>query len=100
VGRHGEVASSPEILKQYERWRIEQAVINAEFASIKAEGEAKGRAEGEAKTFMTISLNTFKDAMSDDDFSHACETLRKLGVPEDIIKTARETVEAERDWKR
>ncbi|MDR1308536.1 MAG: hypothetical protein LBL95_01340 [Deltaproteobacteria bacterium] len=95
VDCYGIVASTPEMLKAYNDWRIAQMAWGEEIAWIEARGEARGKANGIAETQLNIALVLFRAVKPGDDSRDAIKTARDVGIPEDIIQAAKEQTEAE-----
>jgi hypothetical protein len=96
VERHGVVASAPGVRDAYERWRIELLVNNDERAFMTDEARSEGIDIGKDERNMEIALIVFRRMKADDDYLEAIETLKSYNIPDNIIKTARKTVESEK----
>ena len=104
VERHGYVASLPDVRKEYKLWQIEQVVIGEENEQLMAQGRAEGRTEGRAEGiaegrtegYKEISRKAFERTTKGVAPADIARTLIDLGIPENIIESARRQAEADR----
>jgi hypothetical protein len=111
VDRYKIVAATPQVLKDYESWKIDEFFYQAELQEIKdeakAEGEAKARAEAEAKAAKAeaeaikakdfdISVKSFHRD-NPKNWDKTFEWLKSCNIPESTIRKAKKQVKAELD---
>ncbi|MDR1872120.1 MAG: hypothetical protein LBS60_09445, partial [Deltaproteobacteria bacterium] len=84
VDRYNLVISDPKTLKEYLSWMDDQVVYAMEQKALLAKGKVEGKAEQSKET----ALKAFESAKSSQEFPGIAETLKRFGVPEDVIESA------------
>jgi hypothetical protein len=80
--RHDIAVADLKIINSYFKWELERALEAEEFARIKAKGKADQQ--------MEIALNALRGTALGENKDVVGETLRRLGISEDIVKRALE----------
>jgi hypothetical protein len=85
--RHNLVWSDPEAWRAFYNRQVEFALEGLERSRTKAQGKADQQ--------MEIALNALRGTVLGENKDDTAETLRRLGISEDIVKRALEQVRAE-----